>query len=80
MNKEKILGFLRDTAFLVDDGIDGVEYNADASAEDLHTVAQTATREQRWAAFLASARRVNPVRFDLQRENKEFVVIPESFK
>lgn len=71
MNKEKIIGYLKDA---------GIEYDEAASVEDLFALASAATREERWTAFLASARRVNPARFDAQKENKEFDVIPDSFK
>lgn len=36
-------------------------------------------RETRWEAFLVEARKVNPERFDRQKENGEFETIPNSF-
>ena len=37
-------------------------------------------RKARWDAFLATAREVNPARFDRQKENGEFDEVPDSFK
>lgn len=36
-------------------------------------------RQAAWDAFLESARKVNPVRFDAQKANGEFSKIPDSF-
>ena len=41
---------------------------------------QVDERQVRWEAFLVEARKVNPVRFDAQKANKEFDTIPESFQ
>lgn len=38
------------------------------------------SREARWAAFLIEARKVNPARFDAQKDNHEFDAIPDSFQ
>lgn len=38
-----------------------------------------ANRQAKWDAFLEEARKVNPVRFDAQKENGEFDVIPNDF-
>jgi len=37
-------------------------------------------RQERWEAFLVKARKVNPERFDAQKEAGEFDVIPDSFE
>lgn len=43
------------------------------------TLKPPSDREQRWAAFLERARKVNPVRFDRQKANHEFDSIPDNW-
>lgn len=54
----------------------------DALPENKGVVTETdgQSREDRWAAFLVEARKVNPERFDRQEANGEFKTIPDSFK
>ena len=51
----------------------------DEGADTAEVGALGATREARWAAFLAEARKVNPDRFDRQKEAGEFDKIPDQF-
>lgn len=53
---------------------------ADATVAATPAPKVDADRQARWDGFLASAREVNPERFDRQKENGEFNTIPDSFK